>query len=67
MNRLICEFGKRTLVLGDKKYEIEPELAKWLIHNTDIKVVYKMEQWYENFNNSNDNNKHSCDSAAINR
>ncbi len=43
MNKLICEFGKRTLVLGDKKYEIEPELAKWIIHNTDIKVVYKME------------------------
>lgn len=26
MNKLICEFGKRTLVLGDKKYEIDHEV-----------------------------------------
>lgn len=43
MNKLICEFGKRTLVLGDKEYEIAPEVAKYIIHNTDIRVVYKME------------------------
>ncbi len=41
MNRLICEFGKRTLVLGDKEYEIEHEVAKWIVQNTDIKVTYK--------------------------
>lgn len=43
MKKLICEFNKRTLVLIDKEYEIEPEVAKWLIHKTDIKVVYIME------------------------
>lgn len=51
MNKLICEFGKRsrsanapatrTLVLGNKKYEIDHEVAKYIIHNTDIRVVYK--------------------------
>jgi hypothetical protein len=41
MKKLICEFNKRTLVLKDKEYQIEPEIAKWLIHNTDVKVAYK--------------------------
>ena len=42
MCRLICEFGKRTLILNEKKYEIDHELAKYLVHNVkDLKVVYK--------------------------
>ena len=40
-SKLIVEFNKRTLVLDDKEYEIEPAVAKWIIHNTDIRVNYK--------------------------
>lgn len=41
MNRLIVSFNKRTLVIEGKEYVIEPEIAKWIIHNTDIQVNYK--------------------------
>lgn len=41
VKELLCEFNKRTLVLIDKEYQIEPEIAKWLIHNTDVKVAYR--------------------------
>lgn len=42
MTRLICEFKKRTLIINEKQYEIEPEVAKYLIHNVpELKVVYK--------------------------
>jgi hypothetical protein len=43
MTRLICEFKKRILIINEKQYEIEPEVAKYLIHNIpELKVVYKM-------------------------
>ena len=43
MTRLICEFGKRTLIINEKQYQIEHEVAKYLIHNVpELKVVYKV-------------------------
>jgi len=42
MTRLICEFGKRTLIINEKQYVIEHEVAKYLVHNVpDLKVIYK--------------------------
>jgi len=43
MARLICEFGKRTLIINEKQYEIQPEVARYLIHEVEnLKVIYKL-------------------------
>lgn len=40
MTKLICTLGKRVLILNGIEYEIPHEVAKWIVHNTNIKVSY---------------------------
>lgn len=42
MNMVIVEVNKRTLVLGEYRFEISHELTKWLIKYRNIDVKYNM-------------------------